>query len=323
MRPRPAKAPRRRRRGRRGGEAAAATPRASRDDRARRTYRVPELLPALLRAAAAGRARRRPARGATGASGCRVPAGVPTQLNQMLATGAIDFGPISSIAYARNHRTLLLSRQVSITSLGAVESIQLVSRRPLEKIHTVALTGQSATAVALVKILFGIRFGQKVYYQILVGSLDEGLEKCDAVLLIGDQALAAYHYPPDGAACYDLGELWQEWTGLPMVYAVWAAREDFALAHGEELLAVEQELVECMDYGTEHLAEVVESAAERYPFDRESLTDYFALLRYDFGPEYQKGLLRFYELAYKAGELDEVPALRFIDEFAAAPGAGS
>ena len=248
--------------------------------------------------------------------------GVPTRLNTMLATGEIDLGPISSIAYARNHRQLLLSRHVSITSLGAVESIQLVSRRPLEKIRTLALTGQSATAVALVKILLGLRFGQKVYYQELVGSVDQGLDKCDAVLLIGDQALAAYYYPPEGAACYDLGELWQEWTGLPMVYAVWAAREDFARAHGPELRAVEQELVACMDYGTAHLAEVVESAAERFPFDRESLTRYFTLLRYDFGPEYQKGLRRFYELAHKAGELDEVPELRFIDEYAADARAG-
>ena len=58
-----------------------------------------------------------------------------------------------------------------------------------------------------------------------------------------------------------------------------------------------------MDYGREHLAEVVESALGRFRFDRDSLTRYFALLRYGFTAEYQQGLRRFYELAYEAGEL--------------------
>ena len=53
-----------------------------------------------------------------------------------------------------------------------------------------------------------------------------------------------------------------------------------------------------------------------YPFDRESLARYFTLLHYEFTEEYQRGLRRFYELAYEAGELEEVPELRFIDDVA-------
>jgi chorismate dehydratase len=248
-------------------------------------------------------------------------AGVPTQLNRMLADGDIDFGPISSIAYARNHRRLLLSRHVSISSLGAVESIQLVCRVPLEQVRKVALTGQSATAVALLKTLLKLRFEQEVEYENLEGTLGSALQECDAVLLIGDEALTAFHFPLPGVTFYDLGQLWQDWTGLPMVYAVWAAREGFVRASGAEMRAVETELVECMDYGRERLPEVVESAAGQFPFDRDILTRYFDLLRYDFTQEYQQGLRRFYELAHQAGELDEVPEFRFIDEFAASAGA--
>ncbi len=144
------------------------------------------------------------------------------------------------------------------------------------------------------------------------------------MLLIGDQGLEALHFPTPGTTCHDLGALWQEWTGLPMVYAVWAAREDFARGNGAELVAVEGELVRCMDYGRDHLSEVVESALGRYRFDRAGLTRYFARLRYDFTDEYRRGLARFYELAHEAGELAEVPRLRFIDEIvAAAPAAGA
>lgn len=249
--------------------------------------------------------------------------GVPTQLNRWLVDGEIDFGPISSIAYARGYRSLLLSRHVSISSLGAVESIQLVSRTPLDQLRRVALTGQSATAVALLKTLLKLRFRQEVEYQRLDGPVQKALEKCDAVLLIGDEALTAFHFPLPEVTYHDLGRLWQDWTDLPMVYAVWAAREDFARSNGRELRAVEQELVECMDYGRDRLAEVVQSAAGRYSFDQDSLTRYFALLHYDFTPEYQQGLRRFYELAHQAGELDEVPEFRFIDQYVGGRPGGS
>lgn len=242
--------------------------------------------------------------------------GVPTDLNRMLAAGEIDLGPISSIAYARNHESLLLSRSLSISSAGAVDSIQLVSRVPLEEIRTVALTTQSATSVALLKTLLKLRYKQDVTYTELTGSVTDALERNDAVLLIGDQGLEALYYPIPGTVCSDLGTLWQEWTGLPMVYAVWAAREPFARTNGAELLAVEEELVRSLEFARSHRPEVVESALGRYRFDRAGLTRYFVRLRYDFTEEYQEGLNLFYQLAHDAGELAEVPRLRFIDEVA-------
>ncbi len=242
--------------------------------------------------------------------------GVPTDLNRMLAAGEIDLGPISSIAYARNHKRLLLSRRLSISSAGAVDSIQLVSRVPLEQVRTVALTTESATSVALLKTLFKLRYKQDVFYTELTGPVSEALEHVDATLLIGDQGLEALYFPTPGTICSDLGALWQEWTGLPMVYAVWAAREEFARTSGPELLAVEEELVRCLDYARGHRSEVVESALGRYRFDRAGLTRYFVRLRYDFTEEYQEGLLLFYQLAHEAGELEDVPRLRFVDEVA-------
>lgn len=240
--------------------------------------------------------------------------GVPTDLNRMLAAGDIDLGPISSIAYAREHRRLLLSRRLSISSFGAVDSIQVVTRGRLEDVRSVALTRQSATSVALLKTILKLRFGLEVSYAALDGSVAQALRMYDAVLLIGDQGLDALYFREPGTDCYDLGRVWQEWTGLPMVYAVWAAREDFARTRGRELASVEDELVRCMDYGREHQAEVVEGALTRSQLDRTALARYFDILHYDFAPVYQQGLRRFYELAYEAGELDELPVLRFIDE---------
>jgi chorismate dehydratase len=260
-----------------------------------------------------------------GSPGVELLSGVPTELNRWLVRGGIDLGPVSSIAYARDHRLLLLSRHLSISSLGAVDSIQLVTRKPVDRITSVALSQQSATSVSLLKTILKLRFGLEVAYGPLEGSIPEALRQYDAALVIGDQGLEALYFPQPGVDCHDLGRVWQEWTGLPMVYAVWAAREDFARTHGAELMAVEQELVECMDYGRDHLSEVVDAALGRFRFDRADLTRYFALLHYDFTEEYRGGLRRFFELALEAGELDEMPELRFIDEavgIGAGPGRG-
>ena len=125
--------------------------------------------------------------------------GVPTDLNRMLVAGDIDLGPVSSIAYARNHRRLLLSRRLSISSFGAVDSIQLVSRRPLEQIrtrgphHAERHLGGAAQDHPQAAVPAGRR---------LLASwpapVEPALEEHDAVLLIGDQGLEALYFPTPG-----------------------------------------------------------------------------------------------------------------------------
>ena len=74
--------------------------------------------------------------------------GVPTELNRMLVDGELDTAPISSIEYARNADKLRLLPRLCVASEGAVDSIQLVSRKPLEQVRVVAVTPESATSVA-------------------------------------------------------------------------------------------------------------------------------------------------------------------------------
>ncbi|MER3409228.1 MAG: futalosine synthase, partial [Thermoleophilia bacterium] len=135
--------------------------------------------------------------------------GVPTELNRLLLAGEIDVAPISSIEYARHADRLRLLPRLCVGSEGAVDSIQLVSRLPLERVRTVAVTPESATSVVLVRVLL------PEAEHVPLG------EEADAILLIGDAALRSAFQDP--TPHYDLGRLWQERTGLPMVFAVWAA----------------------------------------------------------------------------------------------------
>lgn len=238
--------------------------------------------------------------------------GVPTDLNRMLISGTIDFGPISSISYARDHQQLLLSHRLSISSRGAVDSIQLLATRPVDRLERVALTPKSATSVTLLKTMLRLRHGIDPAYDELTVSPTEAFADHDGVLLIGDEALEALYFPPAGVECHDLGKLWREWTGLPMVFAVWATRREFYERYPDELVAVEGELVESIAASRADLDEVVESALGLWRFDRPCLDRYFDVLQYGFSHEYRRGLERFYELAHEAGELAEVPKLSFF-----------
>src|SRR5439155_15351142 len=134
--------------------------------------------------------------------------GVPTALNRALLDGACELAPISSIEYARHADELRVLPRLCVSSEGAVDSIQLVSRMPLERVRSVAITPESATSVVLTRVLL------PEASHVPLG------EAADATLLIGDAALqSAFHDPTPH---YDLGRLWLERTGLPMVFAVWA-----------------------------------------------------------------------------------------------------
>ena len=221
--------------------------------------------------------------------------GVPTRLNALLRSGEIDVGNVSSVEYARNHRAYVLLPSLCVGSDGAVESVQLVTDVPLPAVRSIAVTGQSASSVVLVRTLFE---GAEI--------LPEG-EEADARLMIGDQALRSAFDDP--RPHHDLGALWRERTGLPMVFAVWAARVETP-----GLEALDRALAGAVADAHEHSADVARAAAVRYGYPAGYLARYFEKLRYRFGERERAGLARFFELAHAAGALDEVPSLRFVSD---------
>src|SRR2546423_5228688 len=79
--------------------------------------------------------------------------GGPTALTRALPGGECDLAPISSIEYARNADCLRILPRLCVSSEGAVDSIQLVSKLPLEHVRVIAVTPESATSVVLTKVL--------------------------------------------------------------------------------------------------------------------------------------------------------------------------
>lgn len=244
--------------------------------------------------------------------------GVPTRLNQLLLDGELDISPVSSIEYAAHADELLLLPKVSITADGAVDSIRLLSNKPIAEVGSVALTGQSATSVVLLKILLEQNYGIDPEYSAFIddGDVDTALQDNDSVLLIGDQALEAFYGGigrPD-VYSYDLGVEWKQLTGLPMVFALWAVRRGFYDERPDETEEVQDRLVYSIKYCAENRNEVVAAAAAIYPFSEEQLHSYFEKLRYDLTDEYRRGLAEFYRRAVEIGEALDAPELQFIGD---------
>jgi chorismate dehydratase len=187
--------------------------------------------------------------------------GVPTALNRQLVAGELDVAPISSIEYARNADSLRLLPRLCVSSEGAVESIQLITKTPLDRLRTVAVTPESATSVVLTKVLFPHA------EHVPLG------EDAEARLLIGDAALRSAFEDP--TPHHDLGRLWQERTGLPMVFAVWAAPEP---THSD-LLELEDALVNSLRAARANPEQLAHESAERYGYPAGFLARYFEKLR--------------------------------------------
>jgi len=222
--------------------------------------------------------------------------GVPTELNRALLEGDVDIAPISSIEWARNADRLAMLRRVCVSSEGAVGSIQLIAPGRLADVRTVAVTPESATSVVLTKVLLPRA------EHVPLG------EEADATMLIGDAALRSSFEDP--TPHYDLGRLWLERTGLPMVFAVWAFEEPALPGLGE----LEDALVASVKRARREPERLARAANEQYGYPAGWIARYFEQLRYSFGPRERSGLVRFLELAHDVGELDEVPELRFLQE---------
>jgi chorismate dehydratase len=220
--------------------------------------------------------------------------GVPTELSRMLLEGELDIAPIPSIEYARNADRLRILPRLCVSSEGAVDSIQLVTRIPFGQVRSVAATSESATSIVLTRILLPkaeiVPLGMPA----------------DARLLIGDAALRSSFEDP--TPHYDLGRLWLERTGLPMVFAVWAAPEAFV----DGLLDLEHAFVASVRLARAEPERLARQASESYGYPPGFLARYFEKLRYSFGPREREGLLEFLRLARGVGELDGIPEIRYV-----------
>ena len=221
--------------------------------------------------------------------------GTPAELNDLLIAGELDVSVISAVEYARHAKDLLLLPELAISCDGPVRSVALFSKRPVTDLgnHTVLLSASSRTSVALLELLcrdvwmvtpkFAEARAEAQDLDTLAALPHEG------VLVIGDAALALAArgaYPHR----YDLGAEWKRWTGLPFVFAVWAARRSAASA---SIPLAHEALLASRAWGLAHLDLLAADAGRSTGVPLAACREYLGGLDYAFTGKHLAGLTDF------------------------------
>jgi chorismate dehydratase len=219
----------------------------------------------------------------------------PDNLNRLLVEGALDIGPISLVEYLRHAEDLLLLPDIAVGSDGPVLSVNLVSQRPLAELdgRPVALGSTSRTSVLLAQLWLAERYRVRPRYFSCPPDLGAMMLEADAAVLIGDAALRATYEAGQGLTVHDLGQAWRDWTGLPMVFAVWAVRREFAEANPGLVKDVHRAFLHSRDEALAHVEQVAGQAARWEIFDAGTLAHYFRTLDFSLGERQLAGLAEF------------------------------
>ena len=214
---------------------------------------------------------------------------IPSACADQMASGQADIGIVPSFELTRQELEVIPG--AGIACHGPVRSILLVSRKPAGQIRTLAVDTSSRTSVQLARVILERRYGAE-YTAIPHGpDLDAMLRVADAALIIGDPALrldpAQLPYE-----VHDLGGEWVEMTGLPMVFAVWAARK------GVVTDGVVEAFRDSCRYGLERMDEIVGAESARLGFGSDLVRDYLSRhIVHQLGPREYQGMDLFLQYA--------------------------
>jgi len=229
----------------------------------------------------------------------------PSRCAVLLHEGSIDVGMIPVIEYCRGPEYRIVPG-MAIVSARTVASVALFTKVPVDKVRTIAADTSSRTSNALLRILCAERFRIQPAFTPMAPDPDAMLAEHDAALIIGDPAL---YLDPDakGVEKIDLGEEWNDMTGLPFVWAFWAGRPEIvspaavaALGEARDAGVAASDAIAAAYCGPERAALV-----QAYLRDN---------IQYDLGARQVQGIRAYYALATRHQLIDAPRAPLFYNE---------
>lgn len=223
------------------------------------------------------------------ARGIDVSYDLPSRLADRLSAGLLDVALIPSIELFRGSEYRVVSN-ACIGCRGPVMSVKLFFRTQPGRVVRLAVDEGSRTSATLARILLAERYGVSPEIELLPIGAGLADTSADAVLLIGDRAIGSQR--GSFQLIWDLGDEWCRWTGLPFVFAVWAARPSIDVPLLEPLLA------SARDAGRLNLASIAAAEASSHGLTVPQCLSYLRdNLHYELGPRERAALVRFYRHA--------------------------
>ncbi len=239
----------------------------------------------------------------------------PAEINLAMQRGEIDVAPVSSLEYLQHQDDYLLLSDLAIGTRLFARSVLLLSKKKIEQLSgsVIALSRESLSSAGLVRILLAKKYDHRNTFELTDQDPEAMLQKYPAALVIGDQAL--FCQPKELIYKYDLGELWQSWTGKPFVFALWAVRKDFAVRHPELLKAFSEVLKENLLRNLADTEGLLKQALGIAPSDKRfcQMLGYLVNLQYTLDADMKEGVSRFFELAHEEGLAPAPQPLQFFE----------
>ena len=210
----------------------------------------------------------------------------PAYLAQMLDHGLAHAALIPSIDYQLSQQQWVILPVAVIGTRQEVLTVRVFSRTPIDQIQTLYCDTESHTSVALVQIVWALS-----KQKLTIKPLTTDPSALPAVLLIGDKVIPQLNQWP----CeFDLGGAWTDLTGLPFVFAFWAAPADQNL---DTLIEI---LKKSWQQGMAHIEQIVDKYAAQHGLQPELAHKYLTEnLCFDFGEPQKLALQKFYQLAHQ------------------------
>lgn len=232
---------------------------------------------------------------------------VPSRLLDGLVEQRVDIALLPVIDYFRSPVPLCVVPAGGISCDGPTLTVRLFSRVSPHRIRSILVDRDSHTSVVLVQILLAERYGVRprvVDFDPPTGGTWDVID-ADAVMLIGDKVVTAPPAPHAVRHELDLGQVWNEMTGLPFVFAVWMCRQ------GADLGETPKALTRLREANTSRIDELVRTHAVPRGWPPDLAHRYLTqFLEYEIGPRHLAAIERFASMAEKWGLIPGSDTLR-------------
>ena len=213
---------------------------------------------------------------------------IPSKVAVKLAFNLADVGliPVAGLEDLDEYQII---GDYCIGSVGKVKTVVMVSEVPLDQVETVLMDYQSRSSVMLAKVLAKFYWKKSFKWENTCNNFHNvSIKGNTAGIIIGDRV---FEIENKFKYIYDLSGEWYDYTGLPFVFAVWAANKKISKSF-------EKAFNKALEYGIDDVDEIMRMEKDRY--SNVDIADYFAQnISFELDNEKKAGMKLFLELSSK------------------------
>ncbi len=213
---------------------------------------------------------------------------IPSKVAGKLAFNQTDIGLIP-VAGLEDLDEYYIVGNYCIGAVGKVKTVVLVADVPLEEVETILMDYQSRSSVLLAKVLARFYWKKQFKWENTCNDFQNvSIGGKTAGVVIGDRV---FEIENRFRFVYDLSEEWQKFTGLPFVFAVWAANKKIEPAF-------ESEFNSALELGLRVIKSISQTEQVNYP--GVDIAGYFDQnISFELNQQKRAGMNKFLELARK------------------------